>query len=462
MTTEPPLQDRRSHPGTGSAERSSGAIPPEPGGPARPPATPVPTGRRSLPTGGRRLAFVLSLVVLIAAVPILSWVGLQLIRSSRSGRFVSGVTDPRAPGYEALVEPTPTALVIEKDQQGKPVALVVLALGHRSGGGSAMFVPLSTRVVSPGFGVDRLGGAFAFGGAVALVGQIGQVLHLGFSDVIDIDSTQWADLIAPVAPLSFDNPDTVRAGRTQFPAGRVALRADQVADYLQATSPGESELNRLNRHELFWQAWLAAIGASSDPGVVPGEAESGLGLFVRTLARGPVTIEPLPLRSEARPSPTGPLMSDPQALRATVARMVPFPAPPTPNARVTVRLLNGVDGRPLPETIGHQLVQGGGSIFWIGNDRRTCATTTVIEYRDPAQRHAAEEMRAALGGHGTLRKNPRASDAVDVSVIVGSDVLDQALAGPVTTATTAPTSVTPPNAGTGSTSSTRGSTGIGG
>ena len=67
----------------------------------------------------------------------------------------------------------------------------------------------------------------------------------------------------------------------RFPAGPIALQPAQVGPYLAALNPGENELNRLNRNQLFWQAWLKQIAASTAADVIPGETGSGIGLFVR-------------------------------------------------------------------------------------------------------------------------------------------------------------------------------------
>ena len=232
-------------------------------------------------------------------------------------------------------------------------------------------------------------------------------------------------MTAKTAPIRFENPDTVSAGSFRFPAGRIALRPAQVGPYLAALNPGESDLNRLNRQQLFWQAWLKAIGPTPAENVIPGETKSGIGLFVRTLATGPVRAEPLAVSPDGEPPTSGGQLFKPLAgqVRKDVAEMVPYPTAPKPGSRVAVRLLNGADSEPIPQDIIQKLVLGGATIVVVGNDRRFGRAQTVIQYRDPSARGQATLMRMGLGGRGRISLNLRGSDAVDVTIVLGRDVL---------------------------------------
>ena len=95
----------------------------------------------------------------MAAIPVLGWVGVKLIRDSKGGTYTATSSDPTQPGYEALVEPTPTALVVQRNADGTPNGLTFIGLGNTKGGGSVMFVPLDTNVLQPLPNVDVLRGA---------------------------------------------------------------------------------------------------------------------------------------------------------------------------------------------------------------------------------------------------------------------------------------------------------------
>jgi len=374
----------------------------------------------------RSAGFGLALLLLVGAVPTLGWVGLTLIRDSKAGTLTTRVSDPRAPGYEAIVDPTPTALLVQKDAKGHLVSLTFVALGGSQGGGSLVFLPIDLAVEKPAYGIDRFLTAYNSGGEPRLVGMVGDSLNIGLGDVIDVDDASWAALTAKSAPIRFTNPDTVVSGSLRFPAGPIALRPNEVGPYLAAkVDRNESDLNRLNRHQLFWQAWLKSIGPSPSAGAVPGEMRSGIGFFVRTLAAGPVRSEPLPVKAQGTPLYQGgqvffPLVGQ---VRKDLTAMVPYPTAPSPGARVSVRLLNGADGDPIPSTIVQKLVLEGAAVTVVGNDRRFNRRETVIQYRDPAEQERAKRMRVALGGHGKVRFSPQGSDAVDVTIVLGRDLL---------------------------------------
>ncbi len=387
--------------------------------------------RRRVPAGRipvskmRSTGFALSLIVLVGAVPLLGWVGLTLIRNSKAGTLVTRVSDPRAPGYEAIVDPTPTALILQKDAKGNLAALTLLALGSAAGGGSAMFVPVNTAVAKPARPGECYGSVYRAGGQSALVSEVGTTLNTGFSDVIAMDDGRWAALVANTAPIQLDNPDALTSGTARFPAGRISLKAVEVGPYLTALNTGESELNRLNRNQLFWQAWLKKIAASTASNAVPGETRSGIGFYVQTLSRGPVRLEPMPVKEGASKALGGGTLFEPivDVLSKDVAAMVPYPTAPAPGTRISVRLLNGADGGVIPQSVVQLVVRSGAAIALVGNDHRFGRAETVIQYRDPAGRNQAKLMQHALGGGARVVRNMQASDDVDLTIVLGRDLL---------------------------------------
>ncbi len=373
----------------------------------------------------RSVAFVTALVLLVLAIPALGYAGLSTIKRSRAGQVFDPVTDPRAPGYRAIVEPTPTALVVQRDALGAPVALTALALGAGESGGTVLFVPLDTKLVKPAFYINTLRAAYNLSKDPGLVGQTAGLLGVGFETLIDLDDEAWADAVAPVAPLLVDNPDDVNAAGKSFPAGPMVLAAADVGPYLAAIEPGESDLNRLIRHQLVWEAWLKAIAASTDDEPVP-TTESGIGPFVRTLAAGPsrvdtIDVAPAPdTGSDGRPR----FQVDVQGLRRQVTDAIPFPVSPGLGVRYSVRLLNGVDGRSIDPGIAYDLVYAGAQIDTIGNARRFGIRHTTVEYHSRRRKAAAQQVSLVLGG-ARLVYDPRSSESVDLIVVLGRDVLDR-------------------------------------
>lgn len=395
-------------------------------------------GPRPRPPAWRRAGFAALVIVLLGAIPVLGRIGYQLVSESTDGRFTSSVKSPTDPGYETEVVSTPTMILLQTDADGRPVAATFLALSGLDGGGSVIFVPLETAVRTPAYGVDRISRAFDVladrpaDGRKQVAVQVSSLLNVGIDSVVEVDDRGWAQLVEPVAPLTVNNPDPlVTVDGVELPSGPLELSADQVGPYLAASREGEPAVNALVRHELVWEAWLSAIAESNRDDVVPGESSSGIGLFARSLADGPVTFSIVPTRPD--PDHSVRLQPDTNALAAMVLAAVPSPDPASPGSRATVRLLNGVAPDPIPAGIIQTVVQAGGSVQVIGNGPSFGRDETTIVYSDPHWAGHAELLQVALGG-GTVRHDTEAQDSVALTVILGSDVIDRA---DVTTTTAA-------------------------
>ena len=317
-----------------------------------------------------------------------------------------------------------------------------MSLSAANGGGSMIFVPLETAIRKPALGIDRLSGAYeTFAdnpaeGRKVMATQVSHLLNAGLGETIEVDDQAWAQLTAPVGTVSFDNPDAVDVGGTTLAAGPVALAPLQVGQYLAATVEGESDLNRLNRQQVFWQAWFEAIKAKGVAAGVAGESGSGMGLFARTLASGEVTSDVLPV-SQDSVDPTL-LRMDPGAANAMVTAAVPAPVAAYLGSRKSVRLLNGVSADAIPPSVLSRLVSLNGEIAIVGNGPSFGQARTSIVYGDPAQRDYARMLRAAFGGTAQLRLDREAPDTLDVTVVLGRDVIDQASTTTTGSTTTVP------------------------
>ncbi len=392
------------------------------------------------------VGFGAAIVLLITAIPVLGLVGRNLIENSKDGRILTNVTNPSAPGYEALVNPTPTALVVQTNPDNEVVSATVLALGSGDRGGTVLLVPLDTKLRIPASGVDRLRTAATYGGPEILRQQIGDLLGIGFADLIQIGDSRWAGLTRPLGGITFDNPDTVTAADgTTFSSGTITLQPDQVGPFLAATVDGESDLNRLVRQQLFWRAWLDELKARGDgANLVPGEEGSGIGRYVRTLARGTHDVNVLAVNDNPDEGP--PFVIDDEQARLQVAAAVPFPVGSYPGQRTRVRILNGVKAGPVPVGVTEAVVLGDGEITALGNADSFGHDTTTIEYYNQATEVRAKFLRAALGV-GKLVFHAQPDPAVDVTVVVGKDAERSLAPRPTTTVPTTPP--TSPDQGTG-------------
>ena len=394
----------------------------------------------------RRLGFAVVVVGLVASIPVLGYKGYRIISNSTSGTFTSTSTNPSDPGYEAQVDPTPTAVVIQYDVAHEPVGVTFLSLSAAAGGGGVVFVPLDTEVASPGYGVNRLRGAYdALKNRPTLARdqlstEVGRLLNVSIGETVELDAAGWTQLVAPVAPLEIDNPEpVVLADGVTIPSGNTPLSAEQVGPYLAARKDGESDLARLNRSETVWSAWLAKVHAANDPAAVPGETTAGMGRFAQSLAKGQISFATLPVdriidatgRYRIRKGDVNDLVSD----------IVPSPTPAYPGSRFTVRLLDGVAPGTVSLDLTRQIVHLGGSVSVLGNGPRFGMAKTEIVFVDPTKKALAKIVLEALGGTGSVRLDRGAPDTVDFTIVLGKDILGES---PSPTASTAGASTTAP------------------
>lgn len=401
--------------------------------PSSPPAARVapPARRPRRRPGFWRYGFPAVLVACTILIPVLAYAGRKTVLQSTDGVLLTEVTDPNAPGWQAITEPTPTLLLVQVDAANVPNGLTVLSLTGEGAGG-LIFVPMTTVLELADLGMIPLNAAAARGVDALRTGVEG-VLGAGMDEVQIVSPQQWADLATPVGPLTIDNPDAVTVAepdaegktveRILFAKGTITVAPAEVAAYLATTSPGENDLNRLVRHKAFWDAWLRKVGASNDPAVVPGEVETGLGRFVRALGRDRVEKFPLPVQGAGIPGTTATVYVPIEAqVRSLVARLVPFPVGAPPGARPRLRVLDGTGKLDHGLRAVGLLVEGGGQIDQIGNARSFDVAATELVYYDEARRAEVERLRDALG-LGTLVKGTDLSGAVDVTVTLGADFL---------------------------------------
>jgi hypothetical protein len=369
----------------------------------------------------RRAGLVVANVALISAIAVLAYMGFAAVFDTTHGRVVDPELDPDAPGYEAFVESTPTLGVLGRDADGALSWVAVLALsGPREQGGSILLIPAATLAPAFEFDLDTLREVDAEQGPDAAVQAAADVIGAAVGEVAEVDPGRLAELVRPVAPLTVANPDAADG----FPAGPVVLDADTAAAFLLATEAGESDLTRLARHEAFWQAWLAAVSASSSPDAVPGETGSGIGRFVRGLAAGDVAFDVPPVRAELTLEGTTEYRSDPFAAYDVTENLIPFPAAARPGNRPRVRVLDGVGADGLALRAAREVVGGGGQIVVVGNvDRFEPTAATRVVYFEPVVAEQAVAIADELGVVAERLDGPNPDDGVDVTVVAGADLL---------------------------------------
>lgn len=385
-----------------------------------------------------RYGFPVALCVLVLLIPALVYAGSRVVLGSSSGRAVATVTDPQAPGWQAVVDPTPTFVVVSVDEQGSLDSMTLLMLTG-DGVGGVVQIPSSTVMGVPGIGNIPLSIVYSKAGIDVLQQGLEGILGVGIGDMTVIEPKEWSSLVGPVSPLAVSNPDPVSRlnafglQEVVFPKGSIDIPASQVWPYLSTRSPGETDLNLMVRHEAFWRAWFAKVATSSDPeGAVPGEVDSGLGRFVRNLAKGHVEYATLPANRLPVPGTNTEVYEpQPDQVRALVARMIPFPAGPE-GKRPRLEVLDGTGHLDHGMQAAIALGAAGGQVDKIGNASSFDVETTRFVYFDEAMRAQVQHLRDALG-FGELVHSDELNSSVDATVVLGADASGRV--GPITGST---------------------------
>lgn len=369
----------------------------------------------------RRVLTMVVLVALLAGGAGLAYVGSRIVRESTDGTVVAPVDDPAEAGFEALVEPTPTfALFQEVDGALDSVTVLTLA---DDGAGGVIMVPDRTVAELPVLGEGPMELSYDLGEPAAGAQAAGVVINAGIGDFAVVDDARWADLVRPVGPLTIENPNEIAVdGSVRFAVGTLELAAEDVGPYLAARIEGETDLARLFRHQVFWEAWLAAVAANGTPEAVPGELDQGIGRFVRGIAATTPEVVTLPVELSTSTEFGDEAAFDPDvdAVAALVARLIPFPTSPVPGLRPRVRVLNGTDDTTEAATLAPRLPPLGVEVNLIGNAATASEATTTIGYNAPEFRDEAQAI-ADLLGVGVVAIDSRPSDAADITVTLGAD-----------------------------------------
>lgn len=358
------------------------------------------------------------------AILVASLVGVAVLLLDRRD---GGQLPEAAPDEEVaeVVEPAAKALLISVDEAGDLVAVTGLFLRSDRPGGAVLMIPVATYVDIPGFGFEPLAQARDVGGDDLVQLTLENLLGVGFDLVRVVDPRSWERLLADDDPIVVDNPADVAvasedgAVRVRYPEGFVELSASEASAYLVATGFEEPELDRLaRRHTAFWRAWLPLL-AERDVG--PGEVTRDLPPFLEQLAGGEVDVRLLPVEELFEQSSS----TIYRVVGEDLDELMPEIAPETAGvagSRVRVQLLNGVGTPGLAGRVSEILVPAGIRVDLRDNARTFDYDETRILYYRDEDLAAAEQVREALGV-GEIVRDPNIIDVVDVTVIMGRDLV---------------------------------------
>ena len=365
----------------------------------------------------KRLVILLCMAVATASGVLLALTGLSMVRNSTVGRYEQAL-GPDDPGYQALVVPTPTMAVVHRAADGTLAGVSLLALEPNDDGGSVVVVPPSLVTQDDPSVTTSLRDVYTTDGATGVTAGLGRVLAVAIGDQVELDDGDWARLVGPVAPIQFTLEDAVG----EWAAGPIQLQAADVGRFLSARDPEETDIDRLERQEQFWNAWLQQV-REGGAGAMPGEVEAGMGRFVRGIAADTVLTGALPvvLDDQAAGSILRPNMGQASGM---VARAVPFPTSPEAGTRIKLRLLNGTSDPAITGEAATRLVEGGAEIDIVGNASSFDVAETTVTYPGGGNGPGLATWIAAVLGTDNLEELPPAEDEIDVTVILGNDARD--------------------------------------
>jgi hypothetical protein len=169
---------------------------------------------------------------------------------------------------------------------------------------------------------------------------------------------------------------------------------------------------------------MEQLAASGKAEAVPGESTAGISKFAQALASGDVTFDTLPVNSV--PGPVTMFRIDKDEVNQLITDTVASPTAAVPGSRFTVRLLNGVSPDGIPSDLVRQIVGRGGAVTVLGNGPQFDTEDTSIVYANPEDKDLASLVAASIGAKGKVRLDREAPDTVDLTIVLGKDVLGDA------------------------------------
>ncbi len=345
-----------------------------------------------------------------------------------------------------------TLLLVRTEGPGRPASGFTL-LAVSPDRADVVFVPASTLVELPGFGLDRLALAQQYGGTTLSAAGLENLLGIEVDAVAAVDREGLATLLQEVGGFEVDVAQRLVAraddgtGEVAFEPGRQYLNGARLADYWAFTERGDTELDTFPRQQAVLTGLFAVL---QDDGaraafvdradqVLDGDVDrDDLAAFVDGLAAASAAeavrfhllpVEPFGAGDDVLPA-TYHLRG--QAAAELVDAVLAGSVPDGGGAdAVPVQVLNGV-GRP---GIGREVdaaLQGLGLRIVLSENARSFdfeQTQIVIYDESAATRQRAEQVREALGV-GTILVSRQPQSVVAMTIVVGADFRPDEAADP--------------------------------
>ncbi len=388
----------------------------------------------AVPDPPSKWGLIIPLLVLVVSLSGLGYLALSRSSSRGVASPLAGTPNAAAPATAtasaAPVGSASTALFILSDGDGTQVGFTVVSLPVE-GDPLVVFIPGHTLMEVPGFGLEPLTAASGLGGPDLARLAVENLLTIRFDQVVEFDPDTLAEVVSGSGPVTVDNPrrvdrrsDTDRV-QVIYPAGPVTLAPGDLARFMVSRGLEETELDGIVRRQEAWKSVLARRAA------VAGRAEDPAGSLDDLLDALALRVDDIEFRILDVTSLGGDSEIygvDRSALPALIDRLAPERMVQE-NPRIRVQILNGV-GRPgVAPAVTELLIEAGATVELVDNAASfDHETTQVVYYRDE-QIDAAVAVLDALGT-GELVKQLEPLDVVDVTVVVGSDLVARLDSGP--------------------------------
>lgn len=351
---------------------------------------------------------------------------------STGGRIQEVIVDPFAPGYEAIVESTPSVLTVLVGERGDLASVAIITSDATAADGGVLVFPGVVEIDDV-----TLNKTFADSGAEAVEVAMGRLINAGFDSVVVLDESSFVDLLGPTGPIELVIPDrlvtrdAVGTASLTFESGDGSIASEYASLYVGWRNPDENIFVYLSRQFGFWKAMLSNLATDPDALRSAGLAAEGdlaaLQSMLGTVLAGDYELREAAYDVAGDPTGDATATLDNDRLADVMAELLPFPKPAAPGERPRVRLLDGVGDRDELLDYSTSLVRAGAQVTVIGNAAEFDVDITRIVVHDGDARDEAEQFAQVLGAGRIETDIPDAAaedlpeTIFDVTVVIGSD-----------------------------------------
>jgi hypothetical protein len=370
----------------------------------------------------RTIAAFCSGVLGLALLPLLGFLAVDALRSSKEGKNALDSLPPLV-----SIPSTPGSMLAVADAQGKISSIVVIALKPAKDGevrgGTVIVVPAGVRTYLDDGSVVRLADMYDTGGVDALKAAVEGALSVALVRGDVVDELRLTELFAPArltAPV-YSGSDEV------IPAGEITLDPATLAKALAAPL-GERELERLAAAGDLWSAVVTRIGPGIGAPVI-GDPTTSLDGFVTSLYAGKAGAYRLSA-TQLDSKEENPLGSDMLKLNVAEATLVTATVLPSsvspPYATVTFYVRSPLgDPRYTLEAVSRLLFKNANVVLVKEDSGLTIPERNTISFLNEATGEQAKLFAESLGSYEVVPIDKRI-DGVDVILTLGSEFLADA------------------------------------